>query len=126
MPEGQEVLEFAQKAGAKEPRKGTELYSIFRSIFRRSNYFFLKDKVLIIKISRTNKPFWGGGKKYLDLLDGRFEYFLVLLVSSNEGWVFSEAEVKLNIAGNRWRLRDRDQNYKIYIPLPDRNSLFFS
>ena len=98
MPKDQDVLEFAQKAGAKEPEKGTELYTKFRPIFRRSNYLFLKDKMLIIKISHKNKPFWGVGKKYLDLLDGRFEYFLVLLVPGNEGWVFSETEVKRNIA----------------------------
>ena len=121
MPAGQEVLEFAQKAGAQVPREGTELYRMFRSIFRRSNYFFLNNKVLIIKISRKTKPFWGVGKKYLDLLDGRFEYFLVLLASSNEGWVFSETEVKRNIANDTWRLA-KDQNYKIYVPLPDRNS----
>ena len=121
MPKDQDVLEFAQKAGAKEPEKGTELYTIFRPIFRRSNYFFLKDKMLIIKFSRKNKPFWGVGKKYLDLLDGRFEYFLVLLVPGNEGWVFSETEVKRNIAEDTWRLA-KDQDYKIYVPLPDRNS----
>ena len=40
MPKDQDVLEFAQKAGAKEPENGTELYTIFRPIFRRSNYFF--------------------------------------------------------------------------------------
>ena len=121
MPKDQDVLEFAQKAGAKEPEKGTELYTIFRPIFRLSNYFFLKDKMLIIKFSRKNKPFWGVGKKYLDLLDGRFEYFLVLLVPGNEGWVFSETEVKRNIAEDTWRLA-KDQDYKIYVPLPDRNS----
>ncbi len=121
MPKDQDVLEFAQKAGAKEPEKGTELYTIFRSIFRRSNYFFLKGKLLIIKISHSNKPAWGVGKKFLDLLDGRFEYFLVLLVSSDEGWVFSEAEVKRNFAEDKWRLA-KDQDYKINMPLPDRNS----
>ena len=121
MPAGQEVLEFAQEVGARVPEVGTDLYRMFRAIFRRSNYFFLNNKVLIIKISRKTKPFWGVGKKYLDLLDGRFEYFLVLLASSNEGWVFSETEVKGNIANDTWRLA-KDQNYKIYVPLPDRNS----
>lgn len=116
-----DVLEFAEKVGAKEPDEGTELYTKFRSMFPRSNYFFLKDKVLIVKISRSHKPFWGVGKRYLDFLDP-FGYFLVLLESSREGWVFSDAEVTRNIAGNRWRLRDSDQNYKINMPLPDRNS----
>ena len=122
MTRDQDVLEFAQKVGAKEPENATEMYTLFRSIFRRSNYFFLKDKVLITKISRSNKPFWGVGKKYLDLLDGRFRYFLVLFVSSHEGWVFSDAEVKRNIAEDKWRLAEKDQNYKINTPLPDRNS----
>ena len=121
MPAGQEIPEFAQEVGARVPEEGTELYRVFRAIFRRSNYFFLNNKALIIKMSRKSKPFWGVGKKYLDLLDGRFEYFLVLLTSSNEGWVFSETEVKRNIAGDTWRLA-KDQDYKIYVPLPDRNS----
>ena len=121
MPAGQAVLEFAQEVGARVPEEGTELYRMFRAIFRRSNYFFLNNKVLIIKFSGTNKPFWGVGKKYLDLLDGRFDYFLVLLASGNEGWVFSETEVKRNIANDTWRLA-KDQNYKINVPLPDRNS----
>ena len=63
MPKDQDVLEFAQKVGAKEPEKGTELYTIFRSIFPRSNYFFLKDKVLIIKISRSQQAVLGRGQE---------------------------------------------------------------
>lgn len=121
MPAGQESPEFAQEVGARVPEEGTELYRMFRAIFHRSNYFFLNSKVLIIKISRKSKPFWGVGKKCLDLLDGRFEYFLVLLTSSNESWIFSETEVKRNIADDTWRLA-KDQDYKIYVPLPDRNS----
>lgn len=121
MPAGQEVLEFAQKAGAQVPREGTELYRVFRSIFRRLNCFFLNNKVLISKMSRKTKPFRGVGKKYLDLLDGRFEYFLVLLASSNEGWVFSETEVKRNMANDTGRLA-KDRNCKIHVPLPDHNS----
>jgi len=123
MPKDKDVLEFAQKVGAKQPEEATESYMKFRSIFRRSNYFFLQGKIIIVKISRSAKPFWGVGEKFLDFLDD-FDYFLVLLTSSKEGWVFSKKEVKANIAGDRWRLWEKDRNYKINMPLPDRNSFF--
>ena len=99
-----DVLEFAQMVGAKEPEEGTEYYMQFRLAFPRQNYFFLKGKILIVKISRSPRPFWGVGKKYLDFLDG-FDYFLVLLASNREGWMFSKNEVKANIASEKWRLR---------------------
>ena len=123
MPKDKDVLEFARKVGAEEPQEGTEFYMQFRSIFRRSNYFFLQDKILIVKISRSNPPFWGAREKYLRILDN-FEYFLVLLTSDREGWIFSKKEVKANIAGDKWRLRQKDGEYKINMPLPDRNSFF--
>ena len=123
MPKDKDILAFAQKVGAKEPKKGTESYMKFRSIFRQSNYFFLKDKILIVKISRSARPFWGVGEKYLDFLDS-FDYFLVLLTSNGEGWIFSKKEVKANIARDKWRLREKDRNYKINLPLPDQNSFF--
>ena len=120
MSRDQDVLEFAQKVGVKEPDQNTELYTKFRSIFPRSNYFFLKDKMLIVKISRTRKPFWGVGKRYVGFLE-QFGFLLVLLVSSSEGWVFSKVEVERNIDGDKWRLA-KDQDYKINVPLPDQNS----
>ena len=57
MPKDETVRGFAQMVGAKEPREGTEHYMQFRSMFRRSNYFFLNGKILIVKISRSDKPF---------------------------------------------------------------------
>ena len=123
MPKDLDILGFAQKVGAKEPEEGTEGYLQFRSIFRRSNYFFLNGKILIVKISRSDPPFWGVGEKYLDFLDG-FDYFLVLLTSNREGWIFSKKEVKANISGDKWRLREKDRNYKINMPLPDQNFFF--
>ena len=115
-----EVREFTQKIGAKEPEKGTEFYLQYRRMFRRSNYFMLNSKMLIIKISRSNPPFWGVGKKFVDFLDS-LDYFLVLLTSSKEGWIFSKKEIKENIAGDRWRRSKTD--YKInFNTLYNRNS----
>ena len=125
MPEDRDILGFAQMVGANEPDEGTAAYIQFRSMFPHSNYFFLKGKILIIKISRSARPFWGVGEKYLNFLDS-FDYFLVLLTSNTEGWIFSKKEVKANIANDRWRLREKDRNYKINMPLPDQNSFFSS
>ena len=125
MPKDRDILGFAQMVGAKGPEEGTESYMQFRSMFPRSNYFFLKGRILIVKISRSARPFWGVGEKYLDFLDS-FDYFLVLLTSNTEGWIFSKKEVKANIAGDKWRLREQDRNYKINMPLPDQNSFFSS
>jgi len=125
-----EIREFTSAVGAIEPQRGDETYSTFRAIFRRSNYFILRgappkpNKFLIVKISRSKTPFWGIGKDFLDLLN-KFEqihYFLVLLVSGKEGWVFSRQEVNANIRSEKWKLREADNNYKINWPLPDTNS----
>ena len=115
-----EVREFTQKIGAEEPEKGTEFYSQYRRMFRRSNYFILNGKMLIIKISRSNPPFWGVGKKFVDFLDS-LDYFLVLLTSSKEGWILSKKEIKANIESDRWRRSNTD--YKINLnTLYGRNS----
>lgn len=125
-----EIREFTSAVGAIEPQRGDETYSTFRAIFRRSNYFILRgtapkpNKFLIVKISRSKTPFWGIGKDFLDPLN-KFEqihYFLVLLVSGKEGWVFSRQEVNANIKSEKWKLREADNNYKINWPLPDTNS----
>lgn len=123
MTKDRDILRFAEMVGAKEPEAGTELYTPFRKMFPTSNYFFLESKILIIKISHSTRPFWGVSKKYLDFLDG-FDYCLVLLTSDTEGWVFSKKEIKANIAADRWRLREKDNNYKINMSLPDQNSFF--
>lgn len=123
MPKDEDILEFARKVGAEEPEEGTEFYRRYRATFPRQNYFFLAGKILIIKSSRSDPPFWGVGEKYLNFLDS-LDYFLVLLTSNRGGWLFSKKEVKANIAGDKWRLRAKDRNYKINRPLPDRNSFF--
>lgn len=116
-----EIQEFTQAIGAVAPKPGSENYSTFKSIFKRSNYFLLGNKFLMVKISRTEKPFWGIGKDLIDLLNN-FDYFLVVLVSNREGWVFSKTEVNSNIKNKKWNLREADNNYKINPPMPDRNS----
>jgi len=118
---GDEIQEFAQAIGARIPELGSEHYATFKTIFKRPNYFLLGDKFIMVKISRSDKPFWGIGKPFIDLLNN-FEYFLILLVSNREGWAFSKEEVKANIKNKKWNLRKTDNNYKINWPLPDRNS----
>ena len=123
MTKDEDILGFAQKVGAEEPEEGTEFYKRFRLTFPRSNYFILNGKMLIVKISRSARPFWGVGEKYLDFLDS-LDYLLVLLTSNRGGWIFSKEEVRANIAGDKWRLREKDREYKINMPLPDHNSFF--
>lgn len=118
-----EIEEFIQAVGAIAPQPGSEIYSKFKSIFKRSNYFILRNKFLMVKISRIEKPFWGIGKDFIDFLDNS-DYFLVLLVSNREGWLFSKTEVNSNIKNKKWNLREADNNYKIHTPLPDRNSFY--
>jgi hypothetical protein len=125
-----EIREFTETVGAIEPQPEDETYRTFRAIFRRSNYFILRGaaptraKLLIVKISRSNRPFWGIGKDFLELLNkfDQLDYFLVLLLSAKEGWLFSREEVNANIRSQKWKLREADNNYKINWPLPDRNS----
>ena len=119
---GNEIEEFALSIGAKEPQPGDENYTAFRKIFKRSNYFILNETFIIIKISRSAKPFWGVGKKYIDLLNSTENYFLILLVSNREGWFFDKSQINNNIEKGRWNLREKDNNYKINFPLPDKNS----
>lgn len=117
-----EIREFATAVGATEPKPSDENYSLFRSIFKRSNYFKLKGKFLIVKISRSNKPFFGVGKAYIELLNLIDNYFLVLLVSGGEGWVYSKPEINSNIEKAVWKLNEKDSNYKInYYTLKDQN-----
>ncbi len=108
-----EIKEFVEAVVAIEPKPSDENYSLFKSIFKRSNYFKLNKKFLIVKISRSEKPFFGVGKPYIELLHLLDNYFLVLLVNSREGWVYSKAEINANIEKAIWRLNDKDNNYKI-------------
>jgi hypothetical protein len=118
----QEISEFVETIGAKEPAPGDPAFAIYREVFRRSNYFILNGVFLIIKISRSEKPFWGVGRKYIELLTSADNYFLVLITQKKGGWFFSKRDVISNIDRNVWKLREKDDNYKINFPLPDNRS----
>lgn len=117
-----DITAFAEMVGATEPSPGDDMYASFRHMFKRHNYFILRGRFLIVKISRIERPFWGLGKDFVDFVNKLNNYYVVLLTSPREGWVFSKADVNANIRGDRWRLRDKDNNYKIHPPLPDRNA----
>ena len=56
---------------------------------------------------------------YDDFVNELNNYYVVLLISPREGWVFSKSEVIANIRSEKWRLREADNNYKINPPLPN-------
>jgi hypothetical protein len=116
-----DIAKFTEAIGATEPQPGDELYAGFRKMFKRSNYFLLDGRFLIVKISRSKNPFWGVGKEVIDFLNALNNYYLVLLVPGSEGWVFSKAEVNINVRNKKWNLGD-DGDYKINPPLPDANT----
>lgn len=113
-----EVLEFANSVGATEPAESEQIYGIYRSIFRERSYFRHPSGFLVIKISRSKKPFWGITKAIIDALNSHFEYHLVLLTSAGQGWVFSKDQTITNI-GSAWHLDGQGLQYKINSPLPD-------
>jgi hypothetical protein len=117
-----DILAFANAIGAQEPLQGSKYYADFRREFKRHNYFMLEKRFLIVKISRTKRPFWGVGKKFLEFLDGLNEYWLVLLISPTEGWAFSKTQVSANIRSQKWKLGGSSEDYKINPPLPHRNA----
>jgi hypothetical protein len=95
--------------------------------FKKDNYFVFKGHILVIKISRIKKPFYGVGKEFIDFFNtGKLDYFLVLLTSNHSGWIYSKNEVNGKIKNNEWRLRPQDNNYKInYGKLDDKDYFYF-
>lgn len=120
----QDVKQFVDAIGAKDPSADSENYAKWKTLFKRSNYFQINGKLIIVKISRSKTPFWGVGKEFIDLVSSLDDYCLVLLISGREGWVSSKSEVNVYIKSKKWNLREADNNYKINYPLPDRNSFF--
>lgn len=117
----QEIKEFTAAIGATSPKPDKENYKLFKRIFRRDNYFRHKQGAMIIKISRSERPVWGVGKKYIDFLNELgVNYFLVLLESNRSGYVFTKRELNQNIERKEWGLGS-DDDYKINPPLPGRN-----
>ncbi len=94
----QDVKRFVDAIGAKELSPdndncsdivGRLISAIGREfLFKRHNYFQLNKKWMIIKISRNEKPFWGVGKKFINLMNHLDDYYLVLLVSSQRDMCF--------------------------------------
>ncbi len=117
-----DIFEFVTGIGAKEPTPNSENFAKWKAVFKRSNYFQFNGKLMIVKISRSQKPFWGVGKVFIDLLNVLEDYYVVLLISKKEGWIFNKSEVNNHISSGRWNLREADNNYKINYPLPDNNS----
>ena len=116
-----EIEVFTKAIGAKAPRPGDDIYEPFKVLFKRSNYFVLNGSLLIVKISRKSRPFWGVGKRIVEIVNNLEKYYLVLLVSEREGWVFSKSEVNLKIDSGKWK-PGRDGDYKINVPLEGRFS----
>jgi hypothetical protein len=79
---------------------------------------------LVIKISRSNKPFWGLTKEIMKELNSRFSYNLILLKSASQGCVFSKEETMRFIERRDWNLDSKGLQYKINMPLPDANMFF--
>jgi hypothetical protein len=119
-----DIKKFTAAIGAGEPAADSKNYAVWKSVFRRSNYFIFNKQIMVVKISRSERPFWGLGKNYIDFLNTLDDYYVVLLISAREGWVFSKSEVNMHVRSNRWKLRIADNNYKMNFPLPDRNSFF--
>jgi len=119
-----DIDSFTRSIGAIAPGPGSPNYEKWRLLFKRQNYFRFGNLFLVVKISRSKKPFWGVGKEFIDLLNNLDNFALVLLCSPTEGWVFDKQEVNAHIRSQRWRLREADGNYKINPPLPDRSSFF--
>ena len=116
-----EVKEFTEGIGAYEPESSDEAYTLFKSLFKRSNYFLFKGRFIIVKVSRSQRPFWGVGKKFLDFFDKvDLDYLLILLVSGREGWFFDKHDIKYHIEKGYWKLNPKDKNYKINPPFNDK------
>jgi len=116
-----EIIEFATAIGAIEPKEGDKHYDVVRRYFRERNYFKHEAGFLVIKISRSKKPFYGLTKEIIDFLNERLDYKVILLQASKQGWVFNKEEVNKNIKSKKWNLDSKGNQYKINMPLPDSN-----
>ena len=113
-----EVEEFVNLIQAK--RKAFDIY--------KGNIFAKDNTILIIKISRTEKVFYGVCSNILDLLifgekNKKIQFGIVLLKNNHEGWFYPENIVIDNIEKNIWK-KATDQQYKINNPLD--TTLYFN
>ena len=114
-----EISEFTSAIGATVPVPGDENYGIWRSLFKRGNYFQFGEQIMVVKISRIEKPFWGVRKLFVDLLNNFDDYFLVLLTPKGSGWVFRKPQINGFVGNGTWK-EGANGDYKINWPLPDR------
>lgn len=119
-----EILHFAESIQATEPDESEKIFSTYRQIFKEHNYFRHASGLLVIKISRSKKPFWGLRKHIIDGLNEHFPYHVILLTSASRGWVFTKSEVIENTTSRAWNLESKGEEYKINSPLPDLNGFF--
>lgn len=106
-----EIEIFVDNIEAIEVKFNTEE----KKFFKKRNYFKFPDNqtLLIVKISRSKKPFYGVRSNVIEFANKEYEnYFLILLTSDKVGWVFSKRKINLNIKANIWR-EAKDKNYKI-------------
>lgn len=113
-----EVEEFINFIQAK--RKIFDVY--------KGNLFIKDNTILIIKISRTEKKFYGVCSNILDLLIygvkvDNIKFGIVLLKNNHEGWFYPENIVIENIEKNIWK-KATDQQYKINSPFD--TTLYFN
>lgn len=117
MPIDKDIQDFVKSIGAVDPDDMK-----WKELFKRSNYLILDDLTLIVKISRSSKPFWGLTKKLLDYLLDQ-QYCVILLTSAKEGYFFTKQKVETYL-GTKWPYRKENNNYKInHHTLPTKNSL---
>lgn len=115
--EGDEVIEFAEGIGAVDLRD--HLDTEYKGLFTRRNYFLMEaDTHLIVKISRTAKPWWGVGKKEVDALDRLTKhagtYYLVTLDSSTTGWIFTKSRLTDLIHGRGSNVLSYSKDDRVY------------
>lgn len=116
-----EIREFVTAIGATVPKPGDEIYVAFKRSFKRPNYFLFRGTFLIVKISRSPRPFWDISRNVLNIVNDLKSYHVVLLTSEREGWVLAKADVNVRINSGRWALAGHG-SYKINMPLEDRFS----
>jgi len=110
--EGSEIQQFADAIGARRLRS-TEFPPDLRPLLARGNYFVCGGHFIIIRISRTQNPWYGVAKKVIDYLnENKKDYFVALLRPDSRGWVYDKAQVKDNIQSGYWKLAS-DGYYKI-------------
>jgi len=109
-----EVKEFMDKIGASQ----------FDLPGYRGMVAGLSGCALVIKISRTEKSFWGLDGKLIDGLVELYKsealrFYCIFLVNASEGWAYQDQNVIQLINSEKWK-KDKKNQYKVNPPLLDR------